>query len=448
MTEHLGVRLARLRGERGLTQEQLAETAEVSVDVIRKLEQRRKDGAWTSTLQRLAAALDVPLEKLVGTQAPPVAVKRPAPSRSGVASSAAQDLVRTLVRVTSEDAARSGDRDATDRTPALFGNPTRNLTAAPELAEVHELRSDQPTIEDVAILEDTASAFRTWDHRHGGRLHRRAAVGQLAQLASLLAVPQPRIVAQRLFSVASRLALVVAQMSADTGMPHQARTYRLFAIEAAKVSTDPIRLARAVNAEARAALGTDPLAALHLLSKARSVVGTDVGGDTLSLLATTEAWAHARMRNAPEMAGALDRGRHELDVVAHGPDPVFGLAELEGVAGACYEFLAASGVEGRASVERAEVHIRAALSLRADFYARSRVFDLAGLTHVYLLRNDPEQATVVGRVAVDAGARLASARVRRRLHRTAVRSLSLYPDVPEIRQFTEVVRTRVGTPSR
>lgn len=48
--EHLGDRLARLRRERMMTQEELAEQAGVSVDVVRKLEQHRKQGVRLETL--------------------------------------------------------------------------------------------------------------------------------------------------------------------------------------------------------------------------------------------------------------------------------------------------------------------------------------------------------------------------------------------------------------
>ena len=55
--EHLGDRIAHLRRTRGLTQEELAERAEVSVDVVRKLEQRRKQGVRLETLRKLARGL-------------------------------------------------------------------------------------------------------------------------------------------------------------------------------------------------------------------------------------------------------------------------------------------------------------------------------------------------------------------------------------------------------
>jgi transcriptional regulator with XRE-family HTH domain len=61
----IGDRLRRLRTERGLTQERLAEIANLSVDMIKKLEQNRRESARLSTLNALADALDIPRSQLL-----------------------------------------------------------------------------------------------------------------------------------------------------------------------------------------------------------------------------------------------------------------------------------------------------------------------------------------------------------------------------------------------
>ncbi|WP_242441166.1 helix-turn-helix domain-containing protein [Streptomyces sp. CB02923] len=73
----MGDRLARLRLRRGLTQEQLAEAAHLSVDVVRKLEQGRRKTARLSSINALAAALDTEPSFLVG-QPGTFEVQRPA----------------------------------------------------------------------------------------------------------------------------------------------------------------------------------------------------------------------------------------------------------------------------------------------------------------------------------------------------------------------------------
>lgn len=64
--ETIGDRLRAARRDADLTQEQLGELAGVSVDVIAKLEQRRRETARLSTLSALADALDVDLSDLTG----------------------------------------------------------------------------------------------------------------------------------------------------------------------------------------------------------------------------------------------------------------------------------------------------------------------------------------------------------------------------------------------
>ena len=64
--QSLGLRIKRARKRRQLTQEQLAERAEVSVDLVRKLEQKVRHTASMSSLTRLARALDVDVPQLLG----------------------------------------------------------------------------------------------------------------------------------------------------------------------------------------------------------------------------------------------------------------------------------------------------------------------------------------------------------------------------------------------
>ena len=65
-TTTIGDRVRSLREFRNVTQEQLADRAGVSVDTIRMLEQNRRQSARIDTIRKLARALDVQLERLVG----------------------------------------------------------------------------------------------------------------------------------------------------------------------------------------------------------------------------------------------------------------------------------------------------------------------------------------------------------------------------------------------
>ncbi|MBV9846427.1 MAG: helix-turn-helix transcriptional regulator [Kutzneria sp.] len=66
----IGARIRALRG-RSMTQQQLADAAQVSVDLIRKLEQGRRHTASITYLYRIARALDADVSDLLGRPRPP-----------------------------------------------------------------------------------------------------------------------------------------------------------------------------------------------------------------------------------------------------------------------------------------------------------------------------------------------------------------------------------------
>jgi transcriptional regulator with XRE-family HTH domain len=115
--DSIGERLRRLRSERGMTQETLAQRAAVSVDLVKKLEQGTRESARLTTLVALADALDVPMSELTD--------KRPRLDGGG------DRLVLAL-----RDALLSPDLlmvDAADEGPA----PLVELTAAVERSWAH-----------------------------------------------------------------------------------------------------------------------------------------------------------------------------------------------------------------------------------------------------------------------------------------------------------------------
>lgn len=62
----IGIQLRRIRKVRSLTQEELADRAGLSRDIVAKLEQGQRQSARVSTLMKLATALDVDLSELTG----------------------------------------------------------------------------------------------------------------------------------------------------------------------------------------------------------------------------------------------------------------------------------------------------------------------------------------------------------------------------------------------
>jgi transcriptional regulator with XRE-family HTH domain len=102
----IGTQIRRIRHEALLTQEQLAERAGVSVDLVRKLEQDRRGSARVASLMALARALDVELSDLVGTK------PRLDPSEDGRVLALRDALL-------SPDMMAGIDRDRSQEPPAL-----------------------------------------------------------------------------------------------------------------------------------------------------------------------------------------------------------------------------------------------------------------------------------------------------------------------------------------
>ncbi len=103
----IGENLARLRWLAGLTQEELAERATVSVDLVRRLEQGSRSTARIGSLYRLAGALDVDLGTLLsqpgvlqpGRGTGKAAVSEPGSSPDTADSAQEPGAVRALRRV-------------------------------------------------------------------------------------------------------------------------------------------------------------------------------------------------------------------------------------------------------------------------------------------------------------------------------------------------------------
>jgi transcriptional regulator with XRE-family HTH domain len=95
-----GARLARVRCERGWTQELLAGRAGVSTELVKKLEQGAKRSARLSTLAALARALNIPVSALLSDDSagePAAAPARPA-DRAGKPGQAREPGQPTLLR--------------------------------------------------------------------------------------------------------------------------------------------------------------------------------------------------------------------------------------------------------------------------------------------------------------------------------------------------------------
>lgn len=308
--------------------------------------------------------------------------------------------------------------------------------------DVMVLSARQVGVEELAVLEATAEVFREWGHQFGGGLRRKAVVGQLSELAELLREPHPRVLRRRLLRVTAMVAIVAGHMSGDIGLNEVAHGYFALALDAAREAADDGLGARAVAAVARR-LADDGRArdAVVLLDRAERGLRR-AGPDGAALLALGRAWGLAIAGRADGVSRALDRARGLADGAGVG---LLGPAELAGVAGACFEVLASrsGGARARAYADQAAKDINLALSSREPVYARSRAFDLAGLAEVRLRQRELEEALAAGELALEQVGRLRSARVRRRMHRLAIRVLEEFPGAGQAEVFADRVRAQV-----
>lgn len=164
----LSENLARFRKARDLSQERLAERAAVGVDSVARIEQGIRTSTRPQTLHRLAAALDVSVDQLLGTMPAKYASVDAAPLRRAITSG--QDI------------------------PGLT-----------DFAEVEDT---------VPVEELVRSAHRAWrayvDGRHGELLHSLSAVLADARRVIHTCVDDERGAAYRVLSTAYRLGAGIA----------------------------------------------------------------------------------------------------------------------------------------------------------------------------------------------------------------------------------------------
>lgn len=68
--ERVATRLRELRLRHGITQQEMAEVADMSQNFVQQIEARRKKEIWLSTVERLAAAFRLELHEFLAPEAP------------------------------------------------------------------------------------------------------------------------------------------------------------------------------------------------------------------------------------------------------------------------------------------------------------------------------------------------------------------------------------------
>ena len=395
-----------------------------------------------------SAALARRLDEVLGADGRLAAAAGPGPwsGRGELLPLAAPALVRAISRVTLSDLGKTGIPGGTRLPdPAARGSAAlaRWTAAAADRPPARTGALNRADSGELSELEQTATAFRRWGHQYGGGMRRKAVVGQLNEMADLLAERHPRVVYRRLFGVAASLALVAGHMSADAGRDGLAHWYFALALDAAREAADDDMGARAVNALARQLVADGrATAAIGLLQQARPALRRRSPASS-AMLAGSAAWALAFTASYDSVARVLDQATALAgDTPGH---PLFGAPEIAGTAGACCEVLAlrGHGLQSARCATLAAEHIATALGSREPFYVRSRVLDLLGLANVRLAQREPEEAVRTAALSLEQIATIRSSRARHRVHQFAVRALTRFPQSAQAREFAEKVRATV-----
>lgn len=176
----IGDRLGRLRTRRGLTQEQLAELAEVCVDTVRKLEQNRRQTARMATLNQLARALDVDLSVLVGS--PVTFEARPDGSAPSVlALRRAVSPVDDLIGCAGGDADGEPDRQDPEEPPTV-GALRASLRATEETRRAGRMGEVGSVLPQ--LIRDARAAVRAYESSDRDRIAAYAVLAEAYQVAA------------------------------------------------------------------------------------------------------------------------------------------------------------------------------------------------------------------------------------------------------------------------
>lgn len=282
--DDLGRTLRRLRRLASLTQEELAERSDVSVDVIRQLEQRRKHSARLPTLHALANGLGVELTTLLGDP--------PAVSSTGENDGPRFVAVRRAIM------------------PALWGpapeppGPDFSLTGLREQiadgwTQYHAAEFDKVMTALPELISDarTATASTDDEDRRGGF----AALGKALQLAGHVAVRMGK----------TDLALISLER----------------AIDAAGLSSDPLLRPMIVNSVAwtyqrQGRLGDALSIALHAADdiRDRGHTGTADGLKVWGALTMSAATSAARSNDYKRAAALMENAETEAARVTKLPE--------------------------------------------------------------------------------------------------------------------------------
>lgn len=293
---------------------------------------------------------------------------------------------------------------------------------------------------DIEAIRELTRSYREIDNKLGGGKIRGVVVSYLDDhVSGLLTDGTYRENTGRELAAAcgelSQLAGWVAYDSDEHGLAPRHLTQ---ALAYARHAGDQALAAEILAAQAHQALYLARPAEAADLARAGQAAATRHGSATLlTECRVMEAHAHAARNDASACGTALARAERTFDLAARDDDPgwlsYFDEAYLAARMAQCFRDLGDAGHAVR--------YARRSLNMDGR-YVRGRAFNLSLLATAHATAGEPEEATRVGRQALDLTARLNSARSVRYL-RDLTRQLRPRADVPAVRDFTAEVRDRL-----
>jgi hypothetical protein len=298
---------------------------------------------------------------------------------------------------------------------------------------------------DIDVIRELARSYREMDNRLGGGKLRSSIVSYLDDHVSrLLITGSYQEETGRQLAAAcgelSQLAGWVAYDSEDHGL---AQRYFVQALAYSRHAGDHAFAAEILAAQAHQALYlARPDEAVDLARAAQAAAARHGSATLLTECLVTEAQGHAARNDVHESGAVLARAEQTFDRATREDDPgwlaYFDEAYLAARMAQCFRDLGEAG--HFACYARRSLHMDSR-------YVRGRAFNLSLLATAYATQGEPEQASSVGRQALDLAARLTSARSVRYIH-DLVRALHRRADIPAVRDFTAEVHERLPAAGR
>ncbi len=443
--ESIGYQLRRLRRLRGLTQEELADRANVSRDLVAKLEQGRRQTARLSSLVSFARALDVELSALVERATPVLDTEDGKTAGTAIdgdgdvpqlsfalGGCAPRDAVSVVERLVDEDAPVSLAAIAQLVHEWLVVDP-------PQLAEPRAGRRIGTGLVD--RVERRVEQLRYIDDFVGGRDLLDLVARELqATIGLLTSAGYGDELGRRLLIAVGELCQLAGWVASDAGLYRAAQRYYLASMHAADSAGDRPLAAQAISSLAyQTASGNDARTAVVLARSAYQGARHTATATTQALLLERVAWAHARAGELTQAQRALDAVDRAFEERRPEDDPpwVYWLDrdEIDVMAGRCYTELRRP--------TKAVPLLSGVLARYGNSRAREAALYTSWLAESHLQAGDIDHAGAAAIRVLEFADRVNSARSDERLAYLH-RALGPHRDVASVRAFDERYRSDRG----